>query len=46
MVIDVCGNMKIKVIDFLGGNVFNIIVENFDILIKLILVKVKKIDFV
>lgn len=44
--IDARGNMKTKTIDFLGGNVFNTTVENFDILTKPIPVKVKKTDHV
>lgn len=44
--IDTRGNIKTKTIDFLGGNVFNTTVENFDILTKPIPVKVKKIDHV
>lgn len=44
--IDARGNIKTKTIDFLGGNVFNTTVENFDILTKPLPVKVKKTDLV
>lgn len=44
--IDARGNIKTKTIDFLGGNVFNTTVENFDILAKPLSVKVKKTDHV
>lgn len=42
--IDARGNMKTKTIDFLGVNVFNTTVENFDILTRPVPEKVKKTD--